>query len=330
LAGITAERQFFQDTIDYNQKKLDFIELLNGVLDKSNEGDADLMKTLVQEKEKVWGQLDTLQGEFVAVDTHIADLDYQKFAMEQRFTKEDETALNEDKERKQFIRDEYSQEITDLTAWNADLEALKASIEAEGNGQTLGSEDAAFLAANIARIAELTGLFAGIDAELTAFDTAKAAKEVARAEAETKRIADQEIENARLALEQRDRDIKDRKKNREQSENKIAEATLQITESHVKLDEVMTELNSGKLSQKAYMVLDARRRELEKLIEESNEKINTENNLLFDIKVAEDAYAKVQETERAEKEAADNEKWFADYDIELAKVDAMQAEYDTA
>jgi hypothetical protein len=92
------------------------------------------MKTLVQEKEKVWGQLDTLQGEFVAVDTHIADLDYQKFAMEQRFTKEDETALNEDKERKQFIRDEYSQEITDLTAWNADLEALKASIEAEGNG----------------------------------------------------------------------------------------------------------------------------------------------------------------------------------------------------
>jgi hypothetical protein len=134
LAGITAERQFFQDTIDYNQKKLDFIELLNGVLDKSNEGDADLMKTLVQEKEKVWGQLDTLQGEFVAVDTHIADLDYQKFAMEQRFTKEDETALNEDKERKQFIRDEYSQEITDLTAWNADLEALKASIEAEGNG----------------------------------------------------------------------------------------------------------------------------------------------------------------------------------------------------
>jgi hypothetical protein len=51
---------------------------------------------------------------------------------------------------------------------------------------------------------------------------------------------------------------------------------------------------------------------------------------LFDIKVAEDAYAKVQETERLEKEAADNEKWFADYDIELAKVDAMQAEYDTA
>lgn len=100
MAGITAERQFFQDTIDYNQKKLDFIELLNGVLDKSNEGDADLMKTLVQEKEKVWGQLDTLQAEFVAVDTHIADLDYQKFAMEQRFTKEDETALNEDKARK--------------------------------------------------------------------------------------------------------------------------------------------------------------------------------------------------------------------------------------
>lgn len=78
------------------------------------------------------------------------------------------------------------------------------------------------------------------------------------------------------------------------------------------------------------MVLDARRRELQNLIEESNEKINTENNLLYDIKVAEDAYAKVQETERLEKEAADNEKWFADYDIELAKVDAMQAEYDTA
>jgi len=153
--------------------------------------------------------------------------------MEQRFTKEDETALNEDKERKQFIRDEYMQEITDLTAWNTDLEALKTSIEAEGNGETLGSEDAAFLATNIARIAELQGLFTGIDAELTAFDTAKAAKEAARAEAETKRIADQEIENARLALEQREREVKDRKKNREQSENKIADATLQIMESQV-------------------------------------------------------------------------------------------------
>lgn len=97
---------YFQDVIHYFNSKLAFFNSVEEALDREQlerqKGeDYEFFQQIQPEKNLLWDMLEDLNNQLMDIQYQISDLEYNEFALKNRFAAEDEAAAQEDINRKQ-------------------------------------------------------------------------------------------------------------------------------------------------------------------------------------------------------------------------------------
>jgi chromosome segregation ATPase len=260
------QEAYFRDVIHYFNEKLHFFEKVEEALEKKqleNQEGEDWMfyQSIQPEKSLLWDMLYDLNNQLVDIQYQISDLEYNEFALKNRFAAEDESAAQEDLDRQRAWFEEAG---ADLTALKAEQDALK---------------DAAGTISDQTEYDRLGGLMQGLQQEK---DELEGALQEFTDELQRKRDEQEANENARReaaeqeekerALEAEGRAAQDRQRERERAEQDLQNMHRYIQEWHNEQDDIYRKLNETTDARK-YQEYDAALRELAQRIEEEHDYI---------------------------------------------------------
>lgn len=274
--------------------------------------------------------LDTLHSQLYDVDMHIGNLEFNEFAMENRFAQEDEQAALEDQARQQGWFDEVK---ADIEAIEQELEDLKVNGEIPADSE----QEAGALRQQLeGLVQERDGIQEQIDAfaaEMKRQQEAQEQKERERAEAAEKARKEQEAEQA-------ERDRTNLKKDLERTRAEINHVNETIEGWKKEIEEkrgMQKEATDGKQFQQ----LDSQIRELQGKIEEAIDMREFQlKPFLDDVKYQQEELKRQDEERKAEEQAeqrrkdeekvaklADDEEVLADKKADMEEAKALMDRY---
>lgn len=203
--------------VEYFEESVSLLQL-ETTTDSFEQGFYDV---ILEQKQGLYNQIETLEGELTNIDQHISDLNYNQFALEQRFVTEDSQALEATLDNKRGLITEYQDEIT----WLSEFNDAYLQVDADGNPtvqpNALSTEDKADYDANMERIRQLNTSIDNLNDEVQTKVEEKEAKEEARLDQEAQRIADEQIAAEQYAAEEKQRAINENKRAIENAESNI-------------------------------------------------------------------------------------------------------------
>jgi len=120
IAAVSEKRDYFSGLIHNNDQKLIFLEMLMDLVDTSTEQGWEEYDMFVNQTGRVYETNWEYQQQFDELDTHLSDLNFELFIMEQQWQQEDEAAFLEDAARAQEQFDDYQAEIDDIQSFIGD------------------------------------------------------------------------------------------------------------------------------------------------------------------------------------------------------------------
>lgn len=107
------ERKYFEDLMNNYSGKLEFFNTVYGVLPEGEDGE-NIRQQIDTRMPGVYDLLDTVQAQYLEVDQHVSDLNFQLFMAQQRWDAEDEAAFMQDVARVHEQKADYDVEKVEL------------------------------------------------------------------------------------------------------------------------------------------------------------------------------------------------------------------------
>ena len=251
------QKHYFDDVIQYYNAKLAFFDALEGALNLEDEEDYNFFMQIQPEKDHLWNMLDSLHAQLYDVESHISNLEYDEFAMENRFAQEDEQAAMDDQMRQQEWLDEVNGEVEAL---EQELNGLKddSGEFTEGNDQLGGQlQD---------RLDDLIKERDGIADEIAKFIQAQTEQKELQAKKEKERAEKAEQERREREAEQEKIDDLNRQKEWERTKAEITDINKHISSMKGEIKEKQEQQNKA-TDGKQFQKLDSEIRNLQDAVE---------------------------------------------------------------
>lgn len=129
LWAVESELDYFRTLIANNDAKLEFLDLVYQTFDDSEEGWME-RDQIDQEIGRIYDQNWEFQMQFDEIDTHLSNLNFERFIQEQAWQQEEEAAFQEDATRAEEQKGDYEAELLELNTWVADFDTAVDGMDA--------------------------------------------------------------------------------------------------------------------------------------------------------------------------------------------------------